>query len=336
MKNLLYIGNQLRHHKGTVTSIDVLGPFLAAAGYNLSFASSKKSKFFRFFDMVKTVFNNRKKVDYVLIDTYSTLNFYFALLVSQLCRVLNLKYIPILHGGDLPKRLKRNPKYCGLIFNNSYKNVSPSSYIKSEFEKYGFYNLVCIPNAIEIHKYPFYVRDFKSIRMLWVRSFSKIYNPLLAVRVLKSLQDEGFSASLCMVGPDKDGSLQKTKDFADSINVKVEFTGKLSKKEWIELSSDCNIFLNTTNYDNMPVSVIEAMALGLAVISTNVGGMPYLINNNEDGKLVNPNDVTEFVDVIKEIILSPDAAIKIAMNARRKVEGYDWEKIKSQWISLLG
>lgn len=335
MKKLLYIGNLLKYTNGPVTTIDVLGPLLEGEGYKITYASSKRSKLIRLAHMMCTVLLNRKKTDYVIIDTYSTLNFYYTLFVSQLCRFLNLKYISILHGGDLPGRLKKNPKYCELIFNNSYKNVSPSSYIKSEFEKHGFHNVVCIPNAIEIHNYPFIAKDFKSIRMLWVRSFSKIYNPLLAVKVLKYLQDEGFDATLCMVGPDKDGSLQKTKDFTDSVNVKVEFTGKLSKKEWIKLSSDYNIFLNTTNFDNMPVSVIEAMALGLPVISTNVGGMPFLIKNNNEGLLVEPNDVEGFVIAIKDIVSDSKMTNQLVNNARKKAEMFDWEKIKHQWLSLV-
>lgn len=336
MRNLIYIGNQQRHHKGTVTSIDVIGPLLEREGFKIWYASSKNSKFSRFLDMVKTVFKNRKKVDYVLIDTYSTLNFYYALFISQLCRFLNLKYVSILHGGNLPSRLKNNPKLCRLIFNNAYKNVAPSNYIQSEFEKFGFSNLVCISNAIEICEYPFTPKDFKSIRLLWVRSFSKIYNPLLALKVLKLLKEKGLDATLCMVGPDKDGSLQQVKTYAKSLNLNVIFKGKQTKKEWIGLSADYNIFINTTNFDNMPVSVIEAMALGLPIVSTNVGGMPFLIKNNYDGVLVEPNDVEGFVTAIQEIIFDTKKTVQLVNRAREKAEMFDWEKIKHQWYSLFG
>ena len=171
--------------------------------------------------------------------------------------------------------------------------------------------------------------------MLWVRSFSEIYNPLLAVKILKSLKDNGLNASLCMVGPEGDGSLEKTKGYAKALGVDVIFTGKLLKEEWIDVSKDYNIFLNTTNFDNMPVSVMEAMALGLPIISTNVGGLPFLIENEHDGILVNPNDVSGFVEAIREIITSPEKAIMLTQNARRKVEAFDWVNIKLRWISLL-
>ena len=100
MKNLLYIGNQLKDHNGTITSIDSLGPLLEKEGYTIAYASSKSIKLFRLIDMMLAVLKNRKKADYVLIDTYSTLNFYYAFFVSQLCGILKLRYIPILHGGN--------------------------------------------------------------------------------------------------------------------------------------------------------------------------------------------------------------------------------------------
>ena len=138
-----------------------------------------------------------------------------------------------------------------------------------------------------------------------------------------------------MVGPDSDGSLQEAKKYADKLGVEVNFTGKLSKQEWIKLSEDYNIFVNTTNFDNMPVSVIEAMALGLPIISTNVGGMPFLIQNNINGVLVEPNSSKAFVESIKRLVGSKEETNKIINEARVSAEHLDWEVVKKQWIKVL-
>ncbi|MCF7568977.1 glycosyltransferase family 4 protein [Sabulilitoribacter arenilitoris] len=335
MKNLLYIGNKLSNKGKTVTSIETLGRFLAAEGFIVKTASSKTNKFFRMVDMLQHVFRYRKATDFVLIDTYSTSNFYYALFVSQLCRFLKLKYIPILRGGNLPNRLKSNPKLSNAIFNHAFKNVAPSKYTQSNFEALGYSNLICIPNSIKIENYSFEKRNFNKVKLLWVRSFSEIYNPLLAVKIVKSLKDENVEAELCMVGPDNDGSLEEVKNYAKKLKVKVTFTGKLSKTEWIDLSKNYNFFINTTNFDNMPVSVIEAMALGLPVVSTNIGGMPFLIENDKDGILVEPNKTELFVTTIKQIIKQPEFANTLAINAREKAEMFDWQTIKHKWVELL-
>jgi glycosyltransferase involved in cell wall biosynthesis len=335
MKNILNIGNKLNNKHSNPSSIQKLGLLLEREGYTLFYASSKTNKLFRLLDMLKTCFVCRSKVDVVLIDTYSTLNFFYAFFTSQLCRLLKLKYIPILHGGNLPRRLKKNPRLCNMIFKNALINVSPSHYLKQAFENFGYKNIICIPNSIVIDDYEFIKRDFNIIKLLWVRSFSKIYNPKLAIKVLKRLKDERINVSLCMVGPDTDGSLQDVKAFAKEQKVKIVFTGRLSKEEWINLSKDYNIFINTTNFDNTPVSVMEAMALGLPIVSTNVGGLPYLISDKEEGLLVDKDDVNKMVDAVKYLIDNQEFARQIAVNARHKVEQFNWEQVKKLWFNVL-
>jgi glycosyltransferase involved in cell wall biosynthesis len=335
MTNLLYIGNQLSQNGKTVTTIDLLSQLLSQEGFKVVTASKKKNKVLRLFDMLFHVIKHSRQTDFVLIDTYSTFNFYYAYLLSQLCRVLKLNYIPILHGGNLPNRLEQSPKLSQSIFKNAHVNVAPSLYTKSSFERFGYHNIVCIPNSIELEKYPFKERTFDSVRLLWVRSFSKIYNPFLAIDILKALRNENINAELCMVGPDSDGSLLEVKKYAKKLHVEVDFTGKLSKEEWLTLSEKYNIFINTTNIDNMPVSVIEAMALGLPIVSTNVGGLPFLIENNKNGILVEPNNVDGFANAIKQIMLNSNQANLMAKNARIYVEQFDWEKVKEKWNSLL-
>jgi len=335
MKNLLYIGNKLSNKNKTVTTIETLGCNLEQLDYKVTYASSYKNIGIRLLDMIFTLIRNRNKVDYVLIDTYSTLNFYFAYIISQLCRFFNLKYIPILHGGDLPNRLKTSPKLSQSIFNNSYKNCAPSNYTKDNFEALGYTNLVVIPNTIQLRNYPIIQKEYKTINLLWVRSFSRLYNPKLAISILKVLKDKGYPASLCMVGPDNDGSLIETKEFAASLNLDVKFTGKLEKEAWIKLSKDYNYFINTTNFDNMPVSIIEAMALGFPIISTNVGGLPFLIKDNINGILVNPNLENEFVEAILELHTNSLKRQEIINKARNNSESFDWQIVKELWLKLL-
>ena len=336
MKTLIYIGNKFGVRKGAnVSSIDTLGRLFVESGFKVYSASAKKNILLRLIDMLWTCFKYRKQADYVLIDTYSTRNFYYAYFVSVLCKRFKMKYIPILHGGKLPERLKTSPQFSKRIFQNAYLNIAPSLFTKSKFEALGFSNITCIPNTIELKNYLFKNRGFEDVRLLWVRSFSEIYNPLLAVKILKALKDEGIKAELCMVGPDSDGSLERAKKLANQLDVKVDFTGKLTKEAWIKRSENYNIFINTTNFDNMPISVIEAMALGLPVISTDVGGMPFLIQNKKNGILVKPESVDAFVESIKHMVSNKDVTNEIIKEARAYTERLDWEIIKNHWINVL-
>ncbi len=335
MISILYIGNKLNNSTSNVTTIETLGKGLNDEGYQIIYASSKSNKLLRLLDMLISVVKNRKKVKYVLIDTYSTQNFYYALLVSALCKFYNLKYIPILHGGDLPNRLQKTPKFCNYIFKDAYVNVSPSIYLKSIFNEYGYNNVEFIPNSINLKNYPFQNKSIDKPKLFWLRSYKELYNPLMAVKVANSLKNIGFDCELCMVGPDGDGSYSIARDLARELNIDVNFNMKLSKDEWIKLSKNYNVFINTTNFDNLPVSVIEAMALGLPVVSTNVGGIPFLIEDGKNGLLVNKDDVKHMAEQIVKLLNEPQLVTQLSVNAREKVEQFDWEVVKEQWKTLL-
>ena len=334
MKNVLYVGNALSQQGKNFTSVEILGARLREF-CKVKIASSKQNKILRLLDMLLLVLKNNRRTDFVLIDTYSTTNFYYALIISQLSRGLKVRYIPILHGGNLEKRLKYSPKMSKMIFGNAYKLVSPSNFLKECFKSYGYNNIEYIPNFLEIKDFEFCRRDISVIKLFWLRSFVSIYNPTLAILVLEELINRGHNAELTMVGPEIDGSLKVIKQLAIDKKLNVKFTGKLSKEEWINLSKDCNVFINTTNFDNMPVSVIEAMALGLPVVSTNVGGLPYLISNNEEGLLVPPNDVDSMANAIIKLKEDQNLKDKLVVNARKKVEKFDWKEIRGKWEKLL-
>jgi len=335
LKTILYIGNKISKHGFNKTTIETLGKSFEEEGFEVNFSSSKKNQLLRLLDMILATIKYAKKVDYILIDTYSTSSFWYAFICSQIARVFKTKYIPILHGGDLPKRLEVNPKLCKMLFNNAFTNVAPSNYLLSEFKNRGYQNVVHIPNTITIKDYPFKKRTSFAPKLLWVRAFAAIYNPKMAVAVLKNLQILYPNATLTMVGPDKDGSMVTTKQYAKKLGVAVNFTNRLSKEEWINLSKQANFFINTTHFDNTPVSVMEAMALGLPIITTNVGGIPFLLTHNENAILVNDNDVLAMSEAINQLILENEKAQQIAFNARKIVEKMDWKVVKDDWSDLF-
>lgn len=334
-KRILYIGNKLANKGNTITSIETLGEFLIKDGYSVLTVSSINNKLLRLLDMLWQTFTNSNSKDIVLIDTYSTQNFYFAVCVAKMCRVCNLEYIPILRGGNLPFRTEKSPKLSQKLFKGAKTNIAPSHYLLNAFKEKGYTNLTYIPNTIEIKCYPFLERNKIHANLLWVRSFSEIYNPKLALEIIEKLVAQNIEVNLCMVGPEKDGSLKECQEIVAQKKLPVTFTGLLSKKEWIDLSKDYDLFINTTNFDNTPVSVMEAMALGLPVISTDVGGIPYLIENNKTGILVPPNDEQAFVKAIIDLLFNSDKTKTLSNKARLKVESFDWEEVKGLWNEVL-
>ena len=336
MKNrLLYIGNKLSDSRSNPTAHTALKKGLQKEGFKIYSASHFKNKYLRLGHMAGSFFWYFRRVDLVLIDVYSTQNFWYAVVISRLAKLFRKKYLPILHGGDLKNRFRSSPEAISKLFGNSHMVISPSLYLKEEVEQLGFSNVCYLPNPLYIDSYKFKKREILKPELLWVRAFDAIYNPMLALQTLEVLLNDHPEATLKMVGPDKDGSLSACRKYAEDRNLPVSFTGKLKKHQWKDLASDCDIFLNTTHIDNSPVSVLEAMALGLPVVSTNVGGIPFLIEHGKNGMLVQPNDAEAMAKAVKYLMTEPKAALAIATNARETAESFDWEIIKHPWKELL-
>lgn len=336
---IIYLGNFLSNHSGFYAGPNVwLVKSLEKSGHCVYFASDKINKLRRFIDFMNIIWKERKSSELVLIDTYSTQAFNFALIASWLCRVLGLKYVPILHGGNLPKLFdKSRYKVVGYLSNAS-AIIAPSGYLKEMTEIRDLGNPIIIPNPLEIDYYKFLHRRKCNAKLLWVRSLQEIYNPYMALEVLIEIKKLDADAHLFMVGPDKGSMLNDLLSFAKKnyIQDNVTFTGKLSVDEWTTLSEKCDIFINTTNIDNTPVSLIEAMALGLPIVSTNVGGIPYLVKDDKEALLSNADDTKAMVTSIKRLIANPDIAASISLNGRILVEkSYDSDSVLTKWLEML-
>ena len=334
--SLLYVGNKLSNHGFTPGVIETLGPLLESEGYHIYYAGTHRSQLVRLIEIISKVFIYGRKVNYIVIDTFSTSAFWFAYFSALVARLINVPYIPILHGGDLPRRLADSKRACKSLFTNSYANVAVSGYLKHEFEEKG-YNVILIPNSIEIRNYPYKLREKCRPRLLWVRSFHRQYNPNMAADVLGGLLNAYPDAELCMVGPEKDGAMADFRNYLDIIGLKehVKVTGLLKKEEWINISEDYDFFINTTNIDNTPVSVIEAMALGLIVISTDAGGLKYLLNAGHDSIMVARGDAIAMSKAISMAMNDKSSCKKLSFNARQSAMNFDWSRVKNQWTDLL-
>ena len=184
-------------------------------------------------------------------------------------------------------------------------------------------DVLLLPNPLDVARYPFAIRSQPRPKLVWLRAFHETYNPSLAPAVLALLASDIPDVSLTMIGPDKgDGSLQKTLAVAARLGVsdRLRVIQGVPKEKVGEVLSEADIFLNTTNVDNTPVSVMEAMACGLCVVSTNVGGIPDLVDDGKDGILVPPADPTAMADGVRRILADPALAARLSGNARRKAE----------------
>ena len=305
--------------------------------YKILCGSTFKNQFLRLCHMQYLIINNRSTLKTVIIDTFSTMAFWYAVTSAITAKVFGIKYILFLHGGNLEQRAKKNSFIIKRLFSNAYKVVCPSMFLKNIMHKYYPRNYQIIPNMIDLSIYkPIEKHVSNDINILWVRSLHEMYNPKMAIDVLRMIKKKNIGVHMYMVGPDKNNMKFELLKYCKNTKVdnSITFTGRLNSKEWIKLSQKCN-FINTTSVDNTPLSVIESMALGIPVISTNVGGLPFLIKNKKNGYLVESGDYKSMADII--IFLKNDLAAynKVRKNAINYSKLYGWENVKIEWMKIL-
>ena len=287
--------------------------------------------------MCFTVIFRRWEYDLAMVDLFSGRGFLWGETVSFLLKCLRCPFVLVLHGGALPDFSHKYPRRVKSCLNRANIVVSPSQYLKEQMSPFRI-DIQIIPNALDISGWRFKLRESPQPNLVWVRSFHETYNPSLGPRVGALLIHDFPNLHMTMVGPDKgDGSFQRTLQIAEELDIsnRMTFPGGVPQTEVFNLMNKGDIFLNTTNVDNTPLSVIQAMACGLCVISTKVGGISYLLEHEHDALLVPPNDPVAMSDAVRRILTEPGLAKGISQNARKKAEQFDWTIILPQWKTLL-
>lgn len=334
---ILLVGTFLSHEGGFRSVTEELAIRLRGHGWQVITTSQKLARFPRLFDIITTVWKCRNLYQAAQIDIYSGAAFIWAEIAGLMLNAFKTPFILTLHGGNLPKFAERWSGRVHRLLRSAYVVTTPSRYLLEAMQPYRG-DIRLIPNTLDLSIYEYRLRENPRPNLIWLRAFHAIYNHSLAPRVLAQLISDYPDARLTMVGPDKgDGSLQETQRIAKNLGVldRIHFPGgvpKISVPEWL---NKADIFINTTNVDNTPVSVIEAMACGLCVVSTNVGGIPYLLEHEHDALLVPSDNPKAMAEAIQRLLIEPALAEKLSANARSKAERYDWSEILPQWEDLL-
>lgn len=334
---ILFVGSFQKRKAGFTYLNDELIDSLVVLNWNIIAVSTQIQRIPRLFDMLSTIITKQRQYQIAKVDVFSGPAFVWAEVSAWLLYILGKPFVLTLHGGNLPEFAKTHPNRVRRVLSFASMVVTPSKYLCESFISIRP-DIQVIPNPIRIEHYPFLLRHRAEPKLIWLRAFHEIYNPSLAPRILAELVAKYPNIHLIMVGPDKgDGSLQRMLSAAENLGVKdrITITGPVSRDQvpdWLEKG---DIFINTTNIDNTPVSVIEAMACGLCIVSTNVGGLPYLLEDGVDALLVPPDDPKAMADAVSRILAEPKLAASLSENARKKAEGFSWSKILPVWEELF-
>jgi glycosyltransferase involved in cell wall biosynthesis len=273
------------------------------------------------------------RYDTLCIQTFGNRALLLEAIAIVLGRLWRRRIVLCLRGGGLPFRLDRHPQPSCWLYRLADATICPSQYLQQEMARHGLRPRV-IPNALESASYPFRERQRVRPDLLWLRTIHPFYNPMLAIRSYALVRRLYPEARLTMAGIDR-GLAAEMQKAAAAMGLPVEFPGLIPKAQISALMDAHDIYLNTPHVDNMPVTVMEALLCGLPVVSTAVGGIPYLLRHEETGLLVGDDDVEGVAGAIRRLVEDPGLAQRLSGNGRRYAENFAWHKMLPLWLEIL-
>lgn len=339
MKKILVVGlflSEQNKNKIYRTAADQLAELLSKYQYPVIKVSCRVNKFFRLADTLLTILLKSNQYTVAIVPLYGgTASLFWAESATVLLKLLGKKTILIIHGGSIPGRMKTKPSAYLRTIKRVNTAVCPSGFIIETLKQYHV-KAVLIENVLNLKQYHFHPKEKFRPYLFWMRTFEDAYNPLMAVRVLALLKKKYPTAKMVMAGRDT-GMLPVVKRFAGDLFVldSIGFPGYVSDAEKNRIADEYDIHICTNKIDNAPVSVIEMMGLGLPIVSVNSGGIPYLVTDNVDGLLVNPDDDEQMVEKIITIIEDNQKGKRLVENSQKTILKYDEEVIIKKWKSLF-
>jgi glycosyltransferase involved in cell wall biosynthesis len=210
--------------------------------------------------------------------------------------------------------------------------VVPSDYLVNVFASFGL-RATLIPNVAETRSLRYRDRQLPRPVFLHNRGLSSEYNPACTLRAFATIQRRYPAARLVVAhdGPQRP-ALQA---LARSLGLhQTQFIGPVSPEYMASLYDSACIYLMSPNADNMPLSLLECFACGLPVVSSNVGGIPNLVEDQVNGLLFAPNDHQAMAACAIRLLEEPGLASHLAANARARCAKYSWPVIGPQWLAL--
>jgi glycosyltransferase involved in cell wall biosynthesis len=272
-----------------------------------------------------------RRADVVHIFSASYWSFVLSPLPAVLVAKVHAK--PILfnyHSGEAPEHLRRS-FIAPSVLRTVDRNVVPSTFLRDVFEAHGIHADV-IPNVVELDRFSYRVRDPLRPRVLSTRNFEAHYNVACTLRAFARLQTRFPDATLTLVGAG--GEEARLREQAMSLRLRhVTFVGRVSQAEMPRYYADADIYLQTPAIDNMPVSVLEAFASGLPVVSTDVGGVPGMLQHGVHGLLAPDDDDAAIAAHMMTLLDDPASARAMASAAFESCRRYAWPVVRDRWLA---
>ncbi len=297
--------------------------------------------FFAFYTARKLNKKRRYDLTWAIMASYSG----FAGLLFKLF-YRNTPFLLTLQEGDSIAYIKKQvilvyPLFK-LIFTKADRIQAISKFLADFGQSMGHKNAIdVIPNGVDVKKFSEEIPESvkESLKSRLNKKAGDIFLVTTSRLVYKNATDDIISSlpylpdniSLIVIGKGEQGPMLKKLASKLGVEGRVQFLGFIPYDEIPKYFSACDIFVRPSRSEGFGNSFIEAMAAGLPVIATSVGGITDFLKDGETGVFCEPENPQSVAEAVKRLIADPELVKKVRENGLKMVtERYDWDLIASQ------
>jgi len=247
-------------------------------------------------------------------------------------RLLRRRVVLNYHSGEAADHLERDGFWLAPWMRRVDALVVPSRFLRRVFERHGYRALV-IPNAVDLSAFDFPQRVHGGARLLATRNLERIYGLDTVLQAVARLRERHPEVSLTLAGSgSQEGALRR---LAARLGVNVTFTGRVAPEKMPELYRQADVLLNASVVDNQPLSILEAFASGLPVVTTATGDIASLVSDGETGLLVPAGDPDRMARAASRLLDDPLLAERLGRQARARAAAHAWSAVCPLWEAVL-
>ena len=277
-----------------------------------------------------------RRSECVHVFSSSYLGFYlFTLPAVAFGRALRRRVVIHYHGGAAREFLGGWGRTALPVLRAAHRVVVPSAFLAEVFHDMGIETLQ-VPNVLEFAAFPFRQRMPLRPRVIMSRHLEAPYNIECGIRAFAAFRNLHPEASLTIAGGGSQRARLEALCGDLGIAGAVTFRGDVANDGMRALYDASDIYLNSSRVDNQPVSILEAFACGLPVVSTAVGGIPHMITHERDALLAPDNDAEGLALLLDRLMREPGLAARLVAAGRGRLREYAWENVYQRHRQAYG
>lgn len=233
------------------------------------------------------------------------------------------------HSGEAADHLERWGALVHPMLKLADEIVVPSVYLQQVFMRYGYRTRV-IRNIIDTAAFPFRARNPLRPRWLSIRNLQRHYRVDVVIRAFALFRQRCPEATLVVggYGPEE----ARLKALARSLGADgIKFVGRVEPARIPALFDAADVFVNAAEIDNQPVSILEAFAAGLPVVSTGTGDITTMLRGGNAGVLVPCGNPGALADAVERLIADPSRTTRLVRHAHDELRQYSWDAVSDGW-----